>query len=94
MGGKPHMVPVGSPAIRRAIERYQPRLGLHGHIHESRGSQKLGKTICLNPGSEYGEGVLIISWATNGSVVRSKPAPTSPTPFGIRWPRIKRLVLF
>ena len=58
MGGKPHMVPVGSPAIRRAIESYQPRLGLHGHIHESRGSQKLGRTLCLNPGSEYGEGVL------------------------------------
>jgi len=58
MGGKPHMIPVGSPAIRRAIDKYQPRLGLHGHIHESRGSQKLGRTLCLNPGSEYGEGVL------------------------------------
>ncbi len=58
IGGKPHMVPVGSPAIRRAIDQYQPRLGLHGHIHESRGSQKLGRTLCLNPGSEYGEGVL------------------------------------
>ena len=58
IGGKPHMVPVGSPAVRRAIDKYQPRLGLHGHIHESRGSQKLGRTLCLNPGSEYGEGVL------------------------------------
>lgn len=58
MGGKPHMVPVGSPAIRHAIDKYQPRLGLHGHIHESRGSQKLGRTLCLNPGSEYGEGVM------------------------------------
>lgn len=58
MGGKPHMVPVGSPAVRRSIDQYQPRLGLHGHIHESRGSQKLGRTVCLNPGSEYGEGVL------------------------------------
>ncbi len=58
MGGKPHMVPVGSRAVRRAIDKYQPRLGLHGHIHESRGSQKLGRTVCVNPGSEYGEGVL------------------------------------
>lgn len=58
MGGKPHMVPVGSHAVREAIEKYQPRLGLHGHIHESRGSQKLGRTLCLNPGSEYGEGVM------------------------------------
>lgn len=58
IGGKPHMVPVGSKAVRKSIDKYQPRLGLHGHIHESRGSQKLGKTVCLNPGSEYGEGVL------------------------------------
>jgi Icc-related predicted phosphoesterase len=58
MGGKPKMVPVGSRAIRRAIDKHQPRLGLHGHIHESRGSQKLGRTTCVNPGSEYGEGVL------------------------------------
>jgi len=58
IGGKPHMVPVGSRAVRDAIDKYQPRLGLHGHIHESRGSQKLGRTVCVNPGSEYGEGVL------------------------------------
>ncbi len=58
MGGRPKMVPVGSKAVRAAIEKYQPRLGLHGHIHESRGSQKIGRTVCLNPGSEYGEGVL------------------------------------
>jgi Icc-related predicted phosphoesterase len=58
LGGRPHMVPVGSHAIRGAIEKYQPSLGLHGHIHESRGSQKLGRTVCINPGSEYGEGVL------------------------------------
>ncbi|MCL5959538.1 MAG: metallophosphoesterase [Chloroflexi bacterium] len=58
MGGKPKMVPVGSKGVRRALEKYQPRLGLHGHIHESRGSHNLGKTLCLNPGSEYGEGVL------------------------------------
>lgn len=58
LGGKPRMVPVGSHAVRQAIDKYQPRLGLHGHIHESRGTQKLGRTVCLNPGSEYGEGVL------------------------------------
>ena len=52
------MVPVGSKAVRKAIEKYQPLLGLHGHIHESRFAQKLGKTMCINPGSEYGEGVL------------------------------------
>lgn len=52
------MVPVGSTAVRAAIEKYQPLLGLHGHIHESRSAQKLGRTMCINPGSEYGEGVL------------------------------------
>lgn len=52
------MVPVGSKAVRKAIEKYQPLLGLHGHIHESRSAQKIGRTLCINPGSEYGEGVL------------------------------------
>lgn len=52
------MVPVGSTAVRAAIEKYQPLVGLHGHIHESRSAQKLGRTMCINPGSEYGEGVL------------------------------------
>jgi Icc-related predicted phosphoesterase len=53
-----HTVGVGSIAVREAIERYQPLLGLHGHIHESRGVQKLGRTYILNPGSEYTEGIL------------------------------------
>jgi Icc-related predicted phosphoesterase len=48
----------GSKAVRDAIESHQPMLGLHGHIHESQGVVKIGRTTCLNPGSEYGEGVL------------------------------------
>lgn len=52
------MVPVGSKAVRKMIEKYQPFLGLHGHIHESSGSMKIGKTYCVNPGSEYAEGIL------------------------------------
>ena len=50
--------PVGSTAVREAIVRYKPQVGLHGHIHESRGIQKLGRTTCVNPGSEYTEGLL------------------------------------
>lgn len=57
-GGAIKLIPVGSKAIRGAIEKYQPLLGLHGHIHESKASFKLGRTLLLNPGSEYGEGVL------------------------------------
>src|SRR5215813_13881458 len=57
-GGRPSIVPVGSHAVREAIQRYQPSVGLHGHIHESRGAQKIGRTLCVNPGSDYGSGVL------------------------------------
>ena len=56
--GGAEMQPVGSKACRAAIEQHQPLLGLHGHLDESRGVHKLGRTICLNPGSEYNEGVL------------------------------------
>jgi Icc-related predicted phosphoesterase len=49
---------VGSTAILGAINKYQPLLGLHGHIHESRGNQLIGRTTCVNPGSEYSEGIL------------------------------------
>jgi Icc-related predicted phosphoesterase len=52
------MVPVGSKSIRKAIEDRQPLLGLHGHIHESRAALAIGRTLCINPGSEYGEGIL------------------------------------
>lgn len=57
-GGRVVMVPVGSKAVRKMIEKYQPFLGLHGHIHEASGSIKIGKTHCVNPGSEYAEGIL------------------------------------
>lgn len=49
---------VGSQAVMDAIKKYQPFLGLHGHIHESRAIQWVSKTFCVNPGSEYGEGIL------------------------------------
>jgi uncharacterized protein len=55
--------PVGSTAVRDAILRYQPLLSLHGHIHESRGTQKLGRTISINPGSSYSD------WSLQGVVV-------------------------
>jgi Icc-related predicted phosphoesterase len=57
-GSSAAMVPVGSHAVRRVIERHQPMLGLHGHIHESRGRARLGRSVCLNPGSDYNTGIL------------------------------------
>lgn len=49
---------VGSHAVTKMIEKYQPLIGLHGHIHESRGAQKIKRTLIINPGSEYSEGIL------------------------------------
>jgi uncharacterized protein len=52
------MKPVGSTAVREAILKHQPMLSVHGHIHESRGVKRLGRTLAINPGSVYGDGVL------------------------------------
>mgnify|MGYP004704181609 CR=1 FL=1 len=57
-GGQISMKSAGSTAVRRAIEKYHPLLGLHGHIHEGRGFDRIGTTLCLNPGSEYAEGIM------------------------------------
>ena len=48
----------GSLGAKKLIEENQPLLGLFGHIHESRGAQKAGRTLLINPGSEYSEGIL------------------------------------
>jgi Icc-related predicted phosphoesterase len=58
MHGGAVMKPVGSTAVRDAIVEHQPLLSVHGHIHESRGVKKMGKTLSINPGSVYGDGVL------------------------------------
>jgi uncharacterized protein len=52
-------VPLGSTAVREAIEEHQPTLSLHGHIHESRGNTRIGKTLSINPGSSYEQGELL-----------------------------------
>jgi uncharacterized protein len=57
-GGAIVLFGAGSTSVRAAIEKYQPMLGLHGHIHESKHIARIGKTVCINPGSEYGEGVM------------------------------------
>jgi Icc-related predicted phosphoesterase len=44
--------------VRDAISKYQPLVSLHGHIHESKGVAKLGRSLAVNPGSSYSDGVL------------------------------------
>jgi uncharacterized protein len=61
------MKPVGSKAVRDAINKHQPLLSVHGHIHESRGVKKMGRTLAVNPGSVYGDGVL------QGAVIELDP---------------------
>lgn len=56
--GQPKLVPVGSTAVRSVIAEAQPVLSLHGHVHESRAVARIGRTVCINPGSEYNSGVL------------------------------------
>jgi Icc-related predicted phosphoesterase len=71
-GGRPSIIPVGSKAVRDVIKKYQPVVGLHGHIHESRAAQKVGTTMCLNPGSDYSADVLrgaIVDFAQDGSYI-------------------------
>ncbi|HSJ55668.1 MAG TPA: metallophosphoesterase, partial [Anaerolineae bacterium] len=49
----------GSRAVRDVIKECQPLLGLHGHIHEGKGAVRVGKTLCINPGSMYEQGRLL-----------------------------------
>ncbi len=56
--GQPKVIGAGSVAVREILRRFQPLASLHGHIHESRGMYRLGRTFAFNPGSEYSEGIL------------------------------------
>lgn len=58
LGGQVLMKAVGSTSVRQVIERFQPLLTLHGHIHEAAGHTRIGRTMVINPGSEYAEGIL------------------------------------
>lgn len=55
-GSAPKLVPVGSTAVRQLIEDFQPLLSLHGHVHESPGATRIGRTLAVNPGSDYHTG--------------------------------------
>lgn len=56
--GQPVTDHVGSTAVRKVLEEFQPKLALHGHIHESAGVCNIKRTVCINPGSQYVEGMM------------------------------------
>jgi uncharacterized protein len=58
VGGEPQTFGAGSTAVDTIIRERQPLLALHGHIHESAGVKKIGRTTCVNPGSDYTDGTL------------------------------------
>ncbi len=63
-GGGAH---VGSRAVREFIEEHQPDVCLCGHIHESRGEQRIGRTVVANPGA-FGAGGYALLRLENGAV--------------------------
>ena len=72
---RPVYTDAGSVAVRKVIDEFQPLLGLHGHIHESKGKYKLGRTMVFNAGSEYTSGILhgIILTLEPGRLVQYMP---------------------
>jgi uncharacterized protein len=70
-GGQLQMLPVGSTSVREAIERHQPLLGLHGHIHDCRAMKRIGRSMCINPGSDYQTATL------RGAIVQLAPHDVS-----------------
>lgn len=44
---------IGSKTIRKVVEELSPMLCIHGHVHEARGTDKIGRTIIVNPGPAF-----------------------------------------
>ncbi len=57
-GGQVVMKSAGSTSVRAWLEKVQPLLSLHGHIHESPGHARIGRTLAINAGSEYAEAIM------------------------------------
>lgn len=59
---------VGSEAVRKIIEKYQPDINLCGHIHEAKSIDKIGKTTILNPGEMANSHASIIEIDENNNI--------------------------
>ena len=66
--------PVGSTAVREFIEEHQPDLCICGHIHEAKGTDRLGRTLIINTGT-LGSG---------GYAVITRPDPNGPVTAELR----------
>jgi Icc-related predicted phosphoesterase len=57
---------VGSPTVRAFIEKHQPEVCITGHIHESAGVDRIGRTTVLNSGLLREGGYIVVSLGANG----------------------------
>jgi Icc-related predicted phosphoesterase len=57
---------VGSPAVRAFIEAHQPAVCITGHIHESAGVDRIGRTTVLNAGAFRDGGYIVVNLGPDG----------------------------
>lgn len=67
----------GSKAIRRQIERVQPCITLHGHIHEApaisnKWAERIGRTLSVNPGTVESLHAIIFDMDECGNIIYIK----------------------
>ncbi|GAB6946005.1 metallophosphoesterase [Vulcanisaeta sp. JCM 16161] len=59
---------IGSRSIRKLVEDVKPLAILCGHVHESRGIDRLGNTVIVNPGPLFNGYYAIVSINDDGTV--------------------------
>ncbi len=59
---------VGSTAVRNIIEKHEPCINICGHIHESPGVDRIGKTVIVNPGQLSDGRAALVEISEDGSV--------------------------
>lgn len=57
---------VGSPQVRAFIEEHQPEVCITGHIHESAGIDRIGRTTVVNAGPVHTGGYIVVSLGSRG----------------------------
>jgi Icc-related predicted phosphoesterase len=57
---------VGSRAVRAFIEAHQPEVCITGHIHESAGVDRVGRTVVINAGALRDGGYIVVDTHPHG----------------------------